>query len=594
MGVIGIVKELANFAAIVLSNTKPALPQKKTNGASLLGTLLFPLIPFMLTNNPLPDGYPWGKRTDSGTNPYVENPKTGITRYYDFTISRGLIAPDGYEREVLLVNGAFPGPLIEANWGDMIVVNVKNNITNPEDGTAIHWHGFLQTETPWEDGAPGISQCPIPPGTSYRYEFLASLYGSTWYHAHYSAQYAGGIVGPMVIHGPTQAKYDVDLGPILLSDWYHKEYHDIVEEMLKPNGSPRVVSDNNLINGKMNFDCSTVDPGDKTPCTNNAGISKFKFQTGKTHRLRLVNTGGDGVQRFTIDGHTFTVIAEDFTPVKPYKTNMVILGVGQRTDVLVTANVGKSDSAFWMRSNLTNCSPNRQPNAVAAVYYDKADTDKAPTSQAWNIPEDPSCTNEDLAKTEPLYPMAVPKPTYTQTMDIELFKNASDVTLWKFNGVSMRTHYNEPVLLVANEGNFTFPREWNVVNYYSNSSVRIIVRNRSAGPHPMHLHGHNPYILHEGPGDWDGTITRPSNPHRRDVHIVRGNGHLVMQFDGNPGIWAFHCHIAWHASGGFLVNLIVEPKKVDWMRIPRDVERNCKAWDWWTRYNVVPQIDSGA
>lgn len=252
--------------------------------------------------------------------------------------------------------------------------------------------------------------------------------------------------------------------------------------MLKPNGSPRVVSDNNLINGKMNFDCSTVAPGDKTPCTNNAGISKFRFQTGKTHRLRLVNTGGDGVQRFTIDGHTFTVIAEDFTPVKPYKTNMVILGVGQRTDVLVTANVGKPDSAFWMRSNLTNCSPNRQPNAVAAVYYDKADTDKAPTSQAWNIPEDPSCTNEDLAKTEPLYPMAVPKPTYTQTMEIELFKNASDVTLWKFNGVSMRTHYNEPVLLVANEGNFTFPREWNVVNYYSNSSVRIIVRNRSAGP----------------------------------------------------------------------------------------------------------------
>lgn len=171
----------------------------------------------MLTNNPLPDGYPWGKLTDSGTNPYVENPHTGVTRYYDFTISRGLIAPDGYEREVLLVNGAFPGPLIEANWGDMIVVNVRNNITNPEDGTAIHWHGFLQTETPWEDGAPGISQCPIPPGTSYRYEFLASLYGSTWYHAHYSAQYAGGIVGPMVIHGPTQAKYDVDLGPILLS-----------------------------------------------------------------------------------------------------------------------------------------------------------------------------------------------------------------------------------------------------------------------------------------------------------------------------------------------------------------------------------------
>jgi FtsP/CotA-like multicopper oxidase with cupredoxin domain len=52
----------------------------------------------------------------------------------------------------------------------------------------------------------------------------------------------------------------------------------------------------------------------------------------------------------------------------------------------------------------------------------------------------------------------------------------------------------------------------------------------------MHLHGHNFYILHEGPGAWDGTIVRPSNPHRRDVHLVRGNGHLVIQFDGAPGM----------------------------------------------------------
>jgi FtsP/CotA-like multicopper oxidase with cupredoxin domain len=174
-------------------------------------------LPLFFTNNPLPDGFPWGTLTDWGNNPYLDYPKTGIVRRYDFTVSRGVIAPDGYQRDVLLVNGAFPGPLIEANWGDIIVVNVHNNISSPAEGTSIHWHGFLQHETPWEDGAPGISQCPVPPGKSYTYEFIASLYGTTWYHAHYSAQYAGGIVGPIVVHGPTKAKYDVDLGPVLLS-----------------------------------------------------------------------------------------------------------------------------------------------------------------------------------------------------------------------------------------------------------------------------------------------------------------------------------------------------------------------------------------
>lgn len=54
-------------------------------------------------------------------------------------------------------------------------------------------------------------------GGSYRYEFIASLYGTSWYHAHYSAQYSAGVVGPIVVYGPTKAHYDIDLGPIMLS-----------------------------------------------------------------------------------------------------------------------------------------------------------------------------------------------------------------------------------------------------------------------------------------------------------------------------------------------------------------------------------------
>ncbi|KAK3336096.1 multicopper oxidase-domain-containing protein [Cercophora scortea] len=586
---------LLSAVSDLVASVVGTLTQSRTNGSSLLGTLLFPLLSFYLAGGALPDGYPWGKLTDWGTNPYTDYPRTGVIRTYDFTVSRGAIAPDGYQRPVLLVNGAFPGPLIEANWGDKIIVNVHNNITGPEEGTAIHWHGFLQQGTPWEDGAPGVSQCPIAPAKSFTYEFVASLYGTTWYHAHYSAQYSGGLAGPIVIHGPTQAKYDVDIGPVMLSDWYHKAYLDIVKAMLAPNGSPKVFSDNNLINGKMNFDCATAAAtGDKTPCTNNAGISKFKFQTGKTHRLRLINSGAEGVQRFSIDGHTLTVIANDFTPVKPYNTTVVTLGVGQRSDVLVTANAGTAKSAFWMRSNLTSCSSARQPNAVAAVYYDQADTNKAPTSSAWNVPDPGTCANDDLATTQPLFPMAVPAATYTRTMAVELFKNASAVTLWKFGGVSMRADYNQPVLLQANRGNLTFPPEWNVVNFYANTSVRVVVNNNSPASHPMHLHGHNFYVLHEGPGAWDGSsVVRPSNPQRRDVQLVRPNGHLVLQFDANPGVWGFHCHVAWHASGGFFSSFVVKPKEVQQMHIPLTVQQTCRDWSAWTSRNVVEQIDSG-
>jgi len=127
----------------------------------------------------------------------------------------------------------------------------------------------------------------------------------------------GGILGPMIIHGPSNALYDIDLGPVLLTDYFHEDYFTIVEGVVG-NGTQQNItpkSDNNLINGKMNFDCSTVAAGDNSPCNNNAGISKFTFTTGKTHRLRLINAGAEALQRFSIDQHTMTVIANDFVPV---------------------------------------------------------------------------------------------------------------------------------------------------------------------------------------------------------------------------------------------------------------------------------------
>ena len=286
----------------------------------------------------------------------------------------------------MLINGAFPGPTIQANWGDTIQVKVTNKIAGPEEGTALHWHGFLQKKTPWYDGVPSVQQCPIAPGKTFTYQFQADLYGTSWYHSHYSAQYAAGILGPMVVYGPKNAPYDKDLGPVFLGDHYWTEYFQLVKQVMTPDAPPPF-SDNNLINGKMDADCSRVPAG--TSCIPNAGLSKFTFQTGKTHRLRLINAGAEGTQMFSIDGHELTVIANDFVPVVPYKTNVVTLGIGQRTDVLVKA-IGKSTDAVWMRSNIT-CSLSNQPNALAAIYYDKANTTEVPKSTAQSFA--PSCVN---------------------------------------------------------------------------------------------------------------------------------------------------------------------------------------------------------
>lgn len=80
-------------------------------------------------------------------------------------------------------------------------VTVYNRLPKTGDnsnGTSIHWHGLRQLDTMQFDGVNGITQCPIAPGDHYTYTFPILQYGSTWYHSHYSMQYADGTQGPLV------------------------------------------------------------------------------------------------------------------------------------------------------------------------------------------------------------------------------------------------------------------------------------------------------------------------------------------------------------------------------------------------------------
>ena len=162
------------------------------------------------------------------------------------------------------------------------------------------------------------------------------------------------------------------------------------------------------------------------------------------------------------------------------------------------------------------------------------------------------------------------------------------------NGSSFRANYNQPILLLSNLGNNSYPHspQWNVYNFGSNKTIRIHIRNPIPVPHPIHLHGHNMQILNEGVGTWDGTIVNPSNPTRRDVHILRGAGYMVLQFESdNPGAWPLHCHIAWHVSAGLYVTVLERPADIARLRIPSIMAQTCRDWSAFTNTAVVDQID---
>ncbi len=157
------------------SSLEPQLSQEVTNGNSVLGTADAPRL-LQYLPDPASSRVKRGHTHPTGGNP--DNlgdsiPNTGKTRHYTLTATEQTIAPDGVSKPGLVFNGGYPGPTLEANWGDYIEVHVINNL--PNEGLSVHWHGMLQHETPYMDGVPGTQQCPIAPGSSFTYTFRAGM-----------------------------------------------------------------------------------------------------------------------------------------------------------------------------------------------------------------------------------------------------------------------------------------------------------------------------------------------------------------------------------------------------------------------------------
>jgi len=108
------------------------------------------------------------------------------------------------------------GPTIEAVEGDRVRIYVTNKLPA---ATSIHWHGIILPNG--MDGVSGLTQPPIKPGETFKYEFTLKQHGTHMYHSHHDemTQMALGLMGLFVIH-PRNPKYRVDRDfAFMLSEW---------------------------------------------------------------------------------------------------------------------------------------------------------------------------------------------------------------------------------------------------------------------------------------------------------------------------------------------------------------------------------------
>ncbi|KIX03672.1 uncharacterized protein Z518_07225 [Rhinocladiella mackenziei CBS 650.93] len=538
--------------------------------------------------NTAADRSKWCGGLSTSTDHYNTNYSTGRTCSYDFTITNTTIDFDGSgARIAFAINGQVPGPPIECNWGDVLQVTVHNELQ--DNATTIHWHGIMQKDSNDQDGVPGITECGIAPGSSRTYTMKLRQYGTGWYHSHVSTQYGDGVRGPMIIHGPATANYDIDMGTVMIDDTFNVTVAQQYERVAHTGPTGTV---NYLLNGK-----------NTKPDLSAGQHALWSVQQGKKHLFRLINSASQNMYSVHFDNHVMTVIAADYVPIVPYTTEWLNIGIGQRYDVVVEMNqpvAGYFLRAVTQTGCLSSCANNGLGDANGIILYKGAEA-TLPTSTYGNkTPADFAiCLDEPIASLVPfLQKSAGTIDQFAATASTLPAGNVAQVSTsddgtvfrWFINNGAINVNYTQPTLKVLAEGGgsnsplISNPVTLNVANKW----VYFVIQNQFFAAHPMHLHGHDMSLLGQGTVAWDPSLISTlnfENPPRRDTAMLVGSlgpgnpaGYTVIGFEtDNPGAWLMHCHVVWHSDGGLALQWIERPDEIPAYADKQTFQDECSA-----------------
>jgi FtsP/CotA-like multicopper oxidase with cupredoxin domain len=424
-----------------------------------------------------------------------------------------------------------PGPLLRATAGDLLRVSVDNEL--PAD-TSVHWHGVALSND--MDGVPGMTQQPIEAGGAFDYEFTVPDPGTYFYHPHSGVQLDRGLYGVLVVDDPVEPR-DHDLEWIVvLDDWVDgtgRTPDDVLAGLRRASAREAGTEHGSMGMGGMDhgsMGMGGMDHGSRgmggmmSPLLGGAGDVVYPYylingrvpsapetlraRAGQRVRIRIVNAASDTAFRLALAGHRLTVTHSDGFPVTPVDTDALLLGMGERYDVMVTLD----DGVF----------------ALVAVAEGKAGQGLAVVRSGGGAAPPATTRPDELdrrlltgADLRPTEGVMLPEAPVDRSHDLVLSGSMSPYR-WTINGATFED--SDPLQVRQGE------------------RVRLRFHNMSMMFHPMHVHGHTFALAHGGA--------------RKDTSIVRPMQTLVVDLDAdNPGQWAAHCHNIYHAETGMMTTL---------------------------------------
>ncbi|MBI2706640.1 MAG: multicopper oxidase family protein [Actinobacteria bacterium] len=449
-------------------------------------------------------------------------------------------------------------PLLRAKAGEILEVPLTNNL--PE-ATTIHWHGLaLRNDM---DGVGDLTQMKVGPGEQYTYRFALPDPGTYWFHPHIGLQLDRGLYAPLIIDDPNEpGNYDAEY-VLVLDDWLDGfgMVPDDVMQSLKSMGSMSGTGGGDSggsglgAGGGMEgmemgagsarpvaYPMQTQEPAPGATVPAGAAMGQFKSEAlggdagdvayplhlinGKPPadrptfaappagrvRLRIINAGSDTAYRLAVGGHRLTVTHSDGFPIEPIEVDTLILGMGERYDVVVNARSGS-----WP---IVAVAEGKNAAAVAVLRTTDAPVSAAPAADA------------------------SPTELTGKMLDYRDLRPAGSV---RYEGEPDQT---VPVDLTGNMMNY----EWGIngqafpkappIQVEQGKRVRFTFNNKTAMFHPIHLHGHT------------FAMAAPNGGARKDTVNVLPNESLSVDFlTDNPGQWMMHCHNTYHLESGMATSV---------------------------------------
>lgn len=212
---------------------------------------------------------------------------------------------DGRVTQFIAINNRLPGPAIKVCKGDLIIVEVQNELLDP---TTIHWHGIYQDDTSYMDGVPYVTQYPLQPGIIEQYRFTASHSGTYFYHSHVDMQRAHGHSGPLIVRDCDIVQVCEEI-IVMVQDWGY-DFQWKVKSNLLVNGRGRLQTDDSV---NVNL------------------FTQFKFVTANCYDFHIIYNGYSNCPiEVSIDEHFLIITESDGNCLEPLEVESLQIWSGER------------------------------------------------------------------------------------------------------------------------------------------------------------------------------------------------------------------------------------------------------------------------